>query len=990
MIVSLDQHVSYMIHFLVCVMRDAYFESKDVVVKKTNLTYARGYMGWKFTPAGSESYHTDGGTHEHGSLFEHVPQGSQISYQTFQELLTNREKAASYIHNALLEMYENSRSMDIGSDHKAILLITTYDRLDLTPAQWQENAQAYPNLFRDIVIQTHPELFTASLIRIVQWARSEYAYKTDNFIATLRETFFTGDPEFEMFSKLPIEQALEHITRITSLEELRGPIGSSCLGTLAYRFAFHNVDLEQIQQYLETLPCGIRAQVLHQLETVFAHASAQPHREKVQGIIDTIVTHFATSTNPLTRIVADVAQARMRITNARREIGVAHRGRAREGRLDTIGDTVLNIRHHCIPTTVSAEEEPLLPVHFSVVPMACDALVARDGAGLPQYVALDTDVDSVIQAPANVYQYVYELASLPDSMARVNLDACIAKLDEIRGLHFADTPRDVFYAQLLGTETTELPLLKQSMHKHWKQFNTNVFGMMMPLLSELEQDASIPHVSFTSMDEVLSSSEVNPFTQITYDDDFLLAQALRPEVRNMLQEELGVQLSELTFMSQVHLFRFLSTVDDVLYKRLQSVLRTRSAYAKEILEAFVGCAEDVTFGEQVLALCERSTDLELASVLHVYADVLAATAHLQHMVHASDTTHQAVIVSTMEETRVEHEVLPEIQQKYVRNLYMRARAILSMWQQAVETARAADTTLDQQPEFLERFSRQAKQVSIFAAACKALQDEKRISIFDVLNETALQTQAVKEGISKKNMQAMRGVFLENYKQFPAAVREVIIAAFEKRMSAASETILYTVESSGELVSFCTLEPMDRETTYHSRFNVEPSEHDTYFGSFNTTHVARGGAVGGMLMRKVLDDAAREDVLFADCPATLPIGARYIEGGFMATCIYDFHGAPSLEIVRNDRLVSRAKKMDQRQLVQLGQTVAGIDDPSMRVMVSKKQSDMSLSLLKNEADAVDGGYVLTRYFYDTKSACWYAVFETIDSIKEASEGEGGEA
>lgn len=76
MIVSLDQHVSYMIHFLVCVMRGAYFESKDVVVKKTNLTYARGYMGWKFTPAGSESYDADGGTHEHGSSFEHVPQSA--------------------------------------------------------------------------------------------------------------------------------------------------------------------------------------------------------------------------------------------------------------------------------------------------------------------------------------------------------------------------------------------------------------------------------------------------------------------------------------------------------------------------------------------------------------------------------------------------------------------------------------------------------------------------------------------------------------------------------------------------------------------------------------------------------------------------------------------------------------------------------------------------------------------------------------------------
>lgn len=878
-------------------------------------------------------------------------------------------------------MYENSRSMDIGPDHKVILLITRYDCLDLTPAQWQENAQAYPNLFRDIVIQTHPELFTASLIRIVQWARSEYAYKTDNFIATLRETFFAGDPEFEMFSKLPIEQALEHITRITSLEELRGPIGSSCLGTLAYRLAFHNVDPEQIQQYLETLPCGIRAQVLHQLETVFAHASAQPHREKVQEIIDTIVTHFATSTNPLTRIVADVAQARMRITNARGEIGVAHRGRAGEGRLDTIGDTVPNVRHHCIPTIVSAEEEPLLPVHFSVVPMARDALVARDGAGLPQYVALDTDVDSVIQAPANVYQYVYELANLSDSMTMVNLDACIAKLDAIRDVYFADTSRDVFYAQLLGIETTELHLLKQSMHKHWKQFKTNVFGMMMSLLSELEQDTSIPHVSFTSMDEVLSSSEVNPFTQITYDDDFLLAQTLRPEVRKILQEELGVQLSELTFMSQVHLFRFLSTVDDVLYQRLQSVLRTRSAYAKEILEAFVGCAEDVLFGEQVLALCEQSTDLELASVLHVYTDVLAATAHLQHMMNASYRTHQSVTVSTMEGARIEHEVHPEIQQEYVRNLYVRARSILSIWQQAIETARTANTTLDQQPEFLERFSQQAKQVSIFAAACKALQ-EQGISIFDVIQETSLYVVNPKEEISTEDLQTMRAMFAENYKTFAREAREVIINAFEQRVIRSSDAVLYVAKKAGEVVSFCTLEPARRQGAYHERFGFAVDARDQYFGSFNTAQVAQKSAVGEMMMRKVLDDVARDHVLLADCPAVAPISARYIEHGFIAVRAYDFHGASSLEIVRNDRLDCEGKQMSREQIVELGGNVAGVASESMRVMVSKTQRDMNMELL-NQTDTSTQGYVLTRYFFDEKTKFWYGVFETVDSIKERS-------
>jgi hypothetical protein len=218
---------------------------------------------------------------------------------------------------------------------------------------------------------------------------------------------------------------------------------------------------------------------------------------------------------------------------------------------------------------------------------------------------------------------------------------------------------------------------------------------------------------------------------------------------------------------------------------------------------------------------------------------------------------------------------------------------------------------------------------------------------------------------------MEHIFDDNYSK-NLKIRDAVKDSFKKRLDD-NDVDFHVLRHEGKIISFLTLEPQEEERTVHSKLGKQVSNNEIYFGSFNSFNGYKGGTVGEAMMRKVLDKEAEEKVIHADCPSVLPIGAKYIEDGFVAVRKYNYEGSPSFEIVRDDSISFESKKLSKEEIVK-NYLQKKLDLPhdykDLRIESSDRQEDLDFSLLNNEND----GYVLTRYFKYQNDAKWYVVFD----------------
>jgi hypothetical protein len=224
-------------------------------------------------------------------------------------------------------------------------------------------------------------------------------------------------------------------------------------------------------------------------------------------------------------------------------------------------------------------------------------------------------------------------------------------------------------------------------------------------------------------------------------------------------------------------------------------------------------------------------------------------------------------------------------------------------------------------------------------------------------------------LAPKDVECMTSIYQSNYSGERSALGAQLSKRFLEKTKNKQATF-YTLRNKEDVVAFLTVEPTQKTTTFHERFPSRSEAPQVYLGSFNTDPSYQGASIGDVMFKKVLDKESKGKVVLADCPATRPIGAKYIEDGFIATAHYDFAGNPSFEIARDDTLSFVSKGMPQEEIVKrflqkkLG--IAPVDD-SVHVVSAETQEGVPLDLLKD-------GHVMTRYFKIRGEEKWYAVFE----------------
>ncbi|NMB48058.1 hypothetical protein GYA13_01255 [Candidatus Kuenenbacteria bacterium] len=112
-------------------------------------------------------------------------------------------------------------------------------------------------------------------------------------------------------------------------------------------------------------------------------------------------------------------------------------------------------------------------------------------------------------------------------------------------------------------------------------------------------------VNFISYKNIESDNKLNPFGGTESDVSLLLQHIDHPALRRLIEKDLGISLLEMERLPQHHLARFLGKGDKKMFQRLRSILAENPEYKQDLLNSFVVVAEDVDYGEQLLALAEK-------------------------------------------------------------------------------------------------------------------------------------------------------------------------------------------------------------------------------------------------------------------------------------------------------------------------------------------------------------------------------------------------
>jgi len=136
---------------------------------------------------------------------------------------------------------------------------------------------------------------------------------------------------------------------------------------------------------------------------------------------------------------------------------------------------------------------------------------------------------------------------------------------------------------------------------------------------------SAAHNGVVPIDVALSDPHFALFGLQDAEDTVQLFRELqRPDMRMLLQRDLGIRLEKLPLEVQLHLIRFLAGEDHQTFVKLRTVLHAPGRTDEDrthLLTSFLACAEDVTLGHTILRLAdEPGAD----AVFREYAALLAA------------------------------------------------------------------------------------------------------------------------------------------------------------------------------------------------------------------------------------------------------------------------------------------------------------------------------------------------------------------------------
>ncbi len=508
------------------------------------------------------------------------------------------------------------------------------------------------------------EIFLNATIDFVRQksANVEERGRVDNFTKKLSRVLSGGHPG--ILSAASPETQLIIVTRANRVLELQGYLGQAMTSELAYNFAWNEAGTpEDIAREIEKLNLPEQLDAIDQLQTVAAVALAEQPEGRGSNAVRTAETIIRIlkrkNTSPFFQYKTELASARLNQEQMEPSVGVfsipGERGvksRLSE-KFDPYKEDHDRIRFQVNPDKILEKGTRFLRLSSDTVGLFDHSNTLRDfftlehaAEGQPQKLSLVAVNHLIYGLEHDIYPHPLDLEGvieyLSTQTAPVPRSLSQALVNEWHHLAKARRYRpEQERLRELEAMTRKIIRLEDQNNEQEPidgKYELGLAKYLRKLRADVE--SNYKKVEIRDVEEISKDSQLNPFASGTDQDLALLVKHLHhPELRQQIEADLGINLSEIPLRSQIHLLKFLSEQNREGFDRLRSILHQTHGAQPEIpnkaLQAFVGCAENSQFGEVLLNFVERRVeagDLKaLSEVLDKYIEITKTSDQVQQV-----------------------------------------------------------------------------------------------------------------------------------------------------------------------------------------------------------------------------------------------------------------------------------------------------------------------------------------------------------------------
>jgi len=471
------------------------------------------------------------------------------------------------------------------------------------------------------------------------------------------------------------------------------------------------------------------------------------------------------------------------------------------------------------------------------------------------------------------------------------------------------------------------------------------------LISTVESRTTghVKEVSVMPYRRIADNSDLSPFAggETEQNLGLLLQHLHQPELRALIEKDLGISLTDIPLRSQIHFLRFLAGEDRAGFDRLKGVLQKHPEMGTKILNSFLACAEDIGQGKFILEIAENYDPQTAAQIFDKYLEIAAATEHIRDFLHENFNPQKGEATKGAVKKK---EISDEQINAVARRTLQRANAKLKFYAQEIHSPRDPEDTKAMVMRDLEMIKDEYWLITSWFAAAK--ERGETVEFTDVLDFRPEIITGQELGRNKEDVDHMLAIFEHNYSRYrqnhPEFV-EAVVGSFKKALLS-ENSYFHVLRRRGKIVAFLRF-----DYRYDRQGNLE----SMYFGSVNIDPAWEKGYLGEAMVEGALKKEAGKGVpIEADCDPTTPISKKYVEAGFAAGRFYHLEGVPSLNIVldtdKNQEL--RTKALSQRDIIAQAKELEEQGNIIIRTYHPGQEPQFGV---------MERGYLLTRYFQEKK-------------------------
>jgi len=312
-------------------------------------------------------------------------------------------------------------------------------------------------------------------------------------------------------------------------------------------------------------------------------------------------------------------------------------------------------------------------------------------------------------------------------------------------------------------------------------------------INDQENNNQAKIIHFEEYIKINKDKKIMPLGQAEQTLPLLLCHLHQPNMRQLIEDDLNIDLRNMRLNSQIQFLRFLASDEkSESFGRLREVLSHRSN-SQTILKSFLSCADDLSMGNIILNIAENLPDIS-EQIFSKYGEIVDAAEN----------------VKTYLQENYSGEIDSEQTIEFImQNLLRKGKDLLADF---AENPREPE-------EIISALENYRTETLIFASTCRVLKQEgQRVNLEDFAQYGVDKTEAV--DVTTEDRQEMTQIMRQNWSKADPQEAAEVLASLENSF-VNPKTNFYILKFDQKIIGFMRFDELPDGSLYAASFNVSP-------------------------------------------------------------------------------------------------------------------------------------------------------------------------